>query len=200
MKACAIGIRVHSGWGALVAVAGDTGALEVIERQRVEIIDRKKPGAMQPYHFAKDLPLGDAEKFIAGSAASATRLASEAMREVCDKLRAHHYNLVAAAILLSSGRPLPELEKILAAHPMIHTAEGEFFRQAFRDACTGLKIPVAGIRERDLDVRASDTLGRHAALVKKKIASAGKILGAPWTTDHKAAALAAALALVDHNL
>jgi len=195
MKDCAIGIRVHSSWGALVAVAGDTGAPEVIERRRVEIIDRKKPGAMQPYHFAKDLPLGDAEEFIAGSAASATRLASQAMREVFDKLRARDYNLVAAAILLSSGRPLPELEKILAAHPMIHTAEGEFFRQAFRDACASLKIPVTAIRERDLDEHAKSAFRGDGGLLKKKIAGMGKTLGPPWTTDQKAAALAAAIAL-----
>src|SRR5262244_1096569 len=101
MKECAIGIRVHSGWGALVAVAGDPGTLEVVERRRIEIIDRNAPGAAQPYHFAKDLPLAAAEKFIAGSAASATQLASAAMREVCDKLHARDYNLVATAILLS---------------------------------------------------------------------------------------------------
>jgi hypothetical protein len=195
MKDCAIGIRVHSGWGALVAVAGDAGALEVIERRRIEIIDRNAPGAAQPYHFAKDLPLADAEKFIAGSAASATRLASAAMREVCGKLRAHAYNLVAAAILLSSGRPLPELEKILAAHPMIHTAEGEFFRQAFRDACASLKIPVTGIRERDLDEHARSALRGDGGPLKKKIAGMGKTLGPPWTTDQKAAALAATIAL-----
>ena len=78
---------------------------------------------------------------------------------------------------------------------MIHTAEGEFFRQAFRDACAGLKIPVAGIRERDLDEHAKDVLGRHAALVTKNIAKMGKTVGAPWTSDHKSAALAAALLL-----
>jgi hypothetical protein len=89
---------------------------------------------------------------------------------------------------------------ILASHPMIHTAEGEFFRQAFRDACAELKIPVAGVRERELDERANNALGKHAALVKKKISSTGKILGAPWTTDQKAAALAAALALGNHRL
>jgi hypothetical protein len=195
MKECAIGIRVHSGWGALVAVAGDAGAFEVIERRRIEIIDRNAPGAAQPYHFAKDLRLADAEKFIAGSAASATRLASAAMREVCDKLRAHDYNLVAAAILLSSGRPLPELENILAAHPMIHTAEGEFFRQAFRDACASLQIPVTGIRERDLDEHAKSVLRGDGGVLKKKIAGVGKTLGPPWTTDQKAAALAATIAL-----
>ena len=48
MKASSIGIRVHSGWGALVAVANEAGGLEVIERRRIEIIDRKQPGAAQP--------------------------------------------------------------------------------------------------------------------------------------------------------
>jgi len=117
------------------------------------------------------------------------------MREVCDKLRAHHYNLVAAVILLSSGRPLPALEKILAAHPMIHTAEGQFFRQAFRDACASLKIPVTGIRERDLDEHTKSALRGDGGLLKKKIAGMGKTLGPPWTTDQKAAALAAMIAL-----
>jgi len=200
MKQCAIGIRVHSGWGAVVAVSGEANSLEVIDRRRIEIINPKTPGGFQPYHFAQDLELPAAEKHIAKTAADSLRLASGALSALVDELCNRAYRVKAAVILLSSGRPLPELRMILASHPMIHTAEGEFFRQAFRDACTGLKIPVAGIRERDLDVRASDTLGRHAALVKKKIASAGKILGAPWTTDHKAAALAAALALVDHNL
>lgn len=199
MKECAIGIRVHSGWGALVAVAGDPGTLEVIERRRIEIIDRNAPGAAQPYHFAKDLPLADAGKFIAGSAASAARLASTAMREVCDKLRAHGYKLIAAAILLSSGRPLPELGKILAAHPMIHTAEGEFFRQAFRDACASLKIAVTGVREHDLDQHAKSVLRGDGGLLKKKIAGMGKTLGPPWTADQKAAALAAMIVLASRH-
>ena len=195
MKACAIGIRVHSGWGALVAIAGEAVQPEVVERRRIETIDRNAPGAAQPYHFAKNLPLIDAGKFIAGSAASVTRLASAAMCEVCDALRAREYTLVAAAILLSSGRPLPQLEQILAAHPMIHTAEGEFFRQAFRDACAGLKIPVTGIRERDLDQHARSVLGGDGGVLKKKIVAMGKTLGPPWTTDQKTATLAAAIAL-----
>jgi hypothetical protein len=200
MEHCAIGIRVHSGWGAVVAVSGEANSLEVIIRRRIEIIDPKTPGAFQPYHFAQDLELPAAEKHIARSAAESLRLAAAALRALVDELRDHAYRVQAAVILLSSARPLPELRMILASHPMIHTAEGEFFRQAFRDGCAGLKIPVAGIRERDLEQRANETLGKHAALVKKKIAGAGKILGAPWTTDQKAAALAAALVLVDGGL
>src|SRR5215469_926805 len=193
MKECAIGIRVHSGWGALVAVAGDPGAPEVIERRRVEIIDRKKPGAMQPYHFARDLERVAAEEFISQSAAASSKLAAIAISEIADHLRAR--KVCAGAILLGSWNPLPPLEKILASHAMIHTAEGQFFRKCFGEAYATLHIPIYGIREAELDERAKAVLGKHYGHVKKAIAGMGKTLGPPWTTDQKAAALAAAIVL-----
>jgi hypothetical protein len=195
MKTCAIGIRVHSGWGVLVVVSRGAETLDVIDRRRVEIIDRSVPGAFQPYHFAKGLELGAGERHVADSAAASARQALSAIREVVEHLRDQDCKVVAAAILLSSGRPLPDFAKILASHAMIHTAEGEFFRQAFREACAKLKIPVTGIRERDLDERAKVAFERTAEPLKKKIVGLGKTLGPPWTTDQKAAALAAAIVL-----
>jgi hypothetical protein len=195
MKACGIGIRVHSGWGALVAVSGEPGATRIIDRRHVEIIDRSLRGAAQPYHFAKELELRAGEKHVADSAAASEQLALAAMRQLVDHLRSRNFKIVAAAILLSSGRPLPDFPRILSSHAMIHTAEGEFFRQAFRHGCQGLKIPATGIRERDLDEHAKAALGKDAALVKKRIAGLGKAIGPPWTTDEKSAALAAVVAL-----
>jgi hypothetical protein len=195
MKECAIGIRVHSGWGALVAVAGDAGAPEVVERRRVEIIDRKKPGAMQPYHFARELESAAAEEFILRSAHASSKLAVIAIREIVDHLRAQGCKVGAGAILLGSWKPLPPLEKILASHAMIHTAEGKFFRKCFGEAYATLHIPIYGIRDAELDERAKAVLGKDCGPVKKKIAGMGKTLGPPWTTDQKAAALAAAIAL-----
>jgi hypothetical protein len=195
MKACAIGIRVHSGWGALVAVSSEPDETQVVDRRRVEIIDRSVPGAVQPYHFAKQRDLRAGEKHVADSAAASAKLARAAIREVVGHLQSQDYKVVAAAILLSSGRPLPDFAKILASHAMIHTAEGEFFRQAFREACVSLKIPVTGIRERNLDELAKATFGRAAGPLKKRIAGLGKTLGPPWTTDEKTAALAAAIVL-----
>lgn len=195
MKACGIGIRVHSGWAAVVAVSGEAGATQIVDRRHVEIIDRKLPGSAQPYHFAKKLELHAGERHVADSAAASAQLALAAMRQVVDHLRSQNYKIVAAAILLSSGRPLPDFARILSSHAMIHSAEGEFFRQAFRQACQGLKIPVTGIRERDLDEHAKAALGKEAALVKKRIAGLGKALGPPWTTDEKSAALAALVVL-----
>ena len=103
--------------------------------------------------------------------------------------------LTSAAILLSSARPLPDLEEILASHALIHTAEGEFFRQAFRSAFEKLRIPITGIRARDLDDSAVEAFGKAASAIQKRIDGMGRDLGAPWTKDEKTAALAATIAL-----
>ena len=125
MKPAAIGVRVHSGWGAVVAVAGLPASPAIIERSKITIIDPKSPGAMQPYHYAASRELAAAEKHIARSAADCDRLAIKALTELCARLRDRGFAKTGAAILLSSAKPLPALDKILAAHPMIHTAEGD---------------------------------------------------------------------------
>ena len=35
LKVAGIGVAMHSGWGVLVAVAGEAAALEVVERRRI---------------------------------------------------------------------------------------------------------------------------------------------------------------------
>ena len=195
MKRAAIGVRVHSGWGAVVAVAGEPGVEEVVERRRIEIAERKRPGAVQPYHFAERMQIERAQQHIAKCEVESAELALASLRDLLQSLEQREYSVVGSCILLSSGRPLPSLEKILASHAMIHTAEGEFFRQAFRDGFTRLKISVTGIRERDLEQAADTKFGNAAVKVRERINSMGKSLGPPWTTDQKTAALGALIVL-----
>jgi hypothetical protein len=151
MKRAAIGVRMHSGWGALVAVSNNAGTVEVIARRRVAITTPGTPGANQPYHFAESLELPEAEKFLGNCFAASKRLAMAAVRDVVGELRGRQYRVVGSAVLLASGRPLPPLSKILASHALIHAAEGEFFREVFSKACEGLGLSVTGFRERNLD-------------------------------------------------
>jgi hypothetical protein len=195
MKRTAIGVRVHSGWGALVAVAGEPPELEILERRRITVIEPDMPGAKQPYHFVRECEVAQAQEHLTACAKLAEKLAHDSIRAIIRELGGIGYRVAASAILLASGRQLPPLAQILASHPLLHTAEGEFFRQAFRKACESLKLPVAGIRERELEARAAAVLGKAAARVQRRIAEAGKALGPPWTTDQKLAALAAALVL-----
>ena len=192
MKVAAIGVRMHSGWGVLITVSNDGGRLSVVDRRRIEVIDEKKStGKKQPYHFAKNLALGAAEKYIANCTVDSERLAWESIRKLMDELRVSDYAVKMCAVVLASGRPLPSLPEILASHPLIHTAEGEFFRSAVWNACEKLKIRVSGVRERDLEAQAKSVLGKSAMATVKKISKMGKSIGPPWTQDHKSAALGA---------
>jgi hypothetical protein len=193
-----LGFRVHSGWGALVAVSRGFGGWQVLERRRIAVVDGKMTGHAQPYHFARDQPLAEAKKYIAGCAAASLRLAQTALSEVVEQLSREH-RVTGAAMLLASGRPLPELERILASHPLIHTAEGEFFRKAFSEACEALGVPVTRIRERELAERVQDVFKKSSASLPGELAAAAKHLGPPWSQDQKAAALAAAVVLGREN-
>jgi hypothetical protein len=198
-KRAAIGIRVHSGWGALVAVSGASGNEEVIERERIVIVDSRTAGVSQPYHFAQKLGLRQsvnaAEQHVTRCAEASAQMALAAVDEVVKRLQDRGYGIIGAAILLGSGRPLPSFSKILASHPMLHTAEGVFFRQAFREACERLAIPVTGIPERQLEERAGDVFGKSAPGLQRRIAAMGRSLGPPWTLDQKSAALGAVMVL-----
>ncbi|HEV7674564.1 MAG TPA: hypothetical protein VGQ12_08540 [Candidatus Angelobacter sp.] len=197
MKAAAIGVSVHSGWGVVVAMSGGQGLEEVLLRRRLVIIDSKLAGSAQPYHYVKEKEINTAERHLAQYATQSGRLAFEALISLAHELRERGFMLIAAAILLSSARPLPDLDEILGSHALIHTAEGEFFRQTFRSAFMQLKIPVTGIRARDLDACALKAFGKAASPVQKRIYAMGRSVGAPWTKDEKTAALAAAIVLAD---
>ena len=197
MKRAAIGVRMHSGWGALVAVSNSAGTVEVIDRRRVAITTPGTLGANQPYHFAENLDLPEAEKFLGNCFAASKRLAMAAVQDVVGELGSRQYRVVGSAVLLASGRPLPPLSKILASHVLIHAAEGEFFREAFSKACEGLDLSVTGFRERNLDECVQRTFGKEATRMRQQVYTLGRSLGPPWTKDQKTAAFAALVVLAN---
>jgi hypothetical protein len=193
MQPVALGIRTHSGWGALVAVC--LNPVKVVERQRIAITEPDHAGDKQPYHFAKGQSLPKAERYLAECAAISEQLAFAALGATIENLKNHGYVGVGCAILQASGRPLPGLPQILASHSLIHTAEGEFFRNAFGKAAERLNIRVTGIRERDLAERATAVFGSTAVALQREMVALGKSVGPPWTSDQKTASLAALIIL-----
>jgi hypothetical protein len=197
-KLAAMGIQMHSGWGVLVAISA-SDSVKILDRRRIVVIDPTIPGAKQPYHYARqqlqELSLDAIEKYLANSASLSEQLATAAVEKVVDDLYDQGYRIAGAAILQSAARELPSLSRILASHPLIHTAEGEFFCRVAKNACEQLKIPVINTRRRDLDQQVKASFGRSAQRVQRNIAALGKSIGPPWTVDHKTAALAAATIL-----
>ena len=133
-KQAAIGFRVHSGWAAAVAVCVDKGSPVVLARQRVHLVETFTYEFRQPYHTAEKMLAGQAREFIARMQAEARRLAYSAIQELASRTQEQGVKLTRCELLLASGRPLPALEKILASHALIHTADGELFREALLHA------------------------------------------------------------------
>lgn len=196
MKRAAIGVRMHSGWGALVAVWNEGETVNVIQRRRVVVVRTGARGGKQPYHFAKSLEPEEAGNFLRECFEASQSLALTAVRELRDELSGQ-YRLVGCAVLLAAGRPLPPLSKILASHSLIHAAEGEFYREVLSKACESIGLRVTGFRERDLDEHVRATFGTAANRVSQQVSDAGRLLGPPWTQDQKMAALAALVVLAN---
>lgn len=87
-------------------------------------------------------------------------------------------------LLASSGHALPGLERIVGSYALIHTAEGEMFRDVLAWAAAECGLAVTSVREKALE---------PASL--QRIEPLGKIIGPPWTQDQKYATVAALFAL-----
>jgi hypothetical protein len=156
----------------MIALAGN----EVVERWRITLADATMP--VQPYHAAESRPYSQAERLIQRAEETSRRLA----REELERLSAHRVR--AACVLDSSARELPDLKSVLASHALIHTAEGELYREALRRACAHLEIPLVRAREKDV-------MARIPPDIQQRIEGYAKILGPPWRQDEKLAMAAA---------
>ncbi|HLN57476.1 MAG TPA: hypothetical protein VK416_02890 [Thermoanaerobaculia bacterium] len=200
LEGVGLGLRAHSGWAALVAVAGTLRSPEILLRRSIELADPKVPGSKQPYHAAEGEKLPKAEKIIGRCASDARRLAGRAFDEVLAGLEKGKRPVIACGLLLASGRPLPGLEAILASHALIHTADGELFRDALAAAAQERRLPVTRVREKEISSRAAASLSIPEEEIAQCLKAAGRLVGSPWTQDQKLAALAAWVALAGSPL
>jgi hypothetical protein len=193
----ALGLRAHSGWAALVAVAGTRGSIEVVDRRRIELSASKVPGPRQPYHEAEGQKIEKARQIVTRYSEEASRLASKELRAVLAGLKKSGHEVVGCGLLLASGRPLPALESILASHALIHSADGELFRDALADAVKKHRLNLVRVKEKEVVDEAASRLRLEAVDLQNRVAAFGRSVGPPWTQDQKLAATAAWLALVN---
>jgi len=191
----ALGFKLHTGWAALVALAGEPGNLEVLLRRRIELLP---PGDAVPrfvYHKAAELSASQAVELVERAASASQETAQIAVKDVLDHLRSLDHAVKAVGIP-SASRPVPkDLSEVLRSHPMIHTAEAALFRQAVASACEGCGLDVISVRERDVWPNAASTWGLKEAGLRKQVDGLRKSVGAPWGIDQKTATALALLAL-----
>jgi len=195
MKNAAVGFRPHSGWTSLVVVSVERGKPIVLLRERVHLVKTFSYAYRQPYHTAAKAPLEEGRAFINQVKSEAQQLARRTLRQVQTRLAPADYRLTHCGLLLGSGRVLPSLEKILSAHPLIHTADGELFREALTRACTRCGLQLLCTKEKELVREAGESFRLKEPLLMRRVTELGKPIGAPWSQDEKYATLVAWLAL-----
>lgn len=200
MNQAAIGLRAHSGWTAMVAIALEEGSPWVLWRGRPHLVESFTFEFRQPYHTAEKRPFDEAHGLITRARDEATRLARNAISKVQMRAADIGCDLTSCDLLLASGRPLPSLERILASHAFIHTADGVLFREALVAAAKSRGLQVFTIKESELVASAARELGMTPDAVLRRVARLGSELGPPWAQDEKLAALAAWMALIHRDV
>jgi len=195
----AFGLKAHSGWAALVVIGAQDRDLQVLERQRLELVDKGQEWAKQPYHAAERLSSGKARKIVERGIESAHRKALHEIRRAVKPFRNAGQQVVACALLV--GDPMPDwsVDEILAVHFRMHKAEGVLFRNALARAAEQIGLNLVTIPEKLLLEHATASLSISPKDLNRKLVALGKSVGPPWAKDQKEATLAAMIALQGHS-
>ena len=195
IRRVALGFRAHSGWAAMVALSDPLDAPTILDRRPIEIADANLAGSKQPFHAAQPLDLTEAEKLIATCVEASVQLARKAVAAAIDDIMRKGYRVSGSGILTGSGRALPTLEKILSSHPLLHTAEGELFRNAVAAACRNSGLSVTSVKEKEVLFQSASVLGISERAIQQHLVRMGESVGPPWRQDEKLATLVAWVAL-----
>ena len=195
MARTALGFAPHSGWAAVVGIGEADGHPRVLLRERVALAHAADAESRRPYHVVEDFPVAEAAQRIASYAATAESMAGAALQRMVAELAKGGHRVVGLGILDSAGRKGGSLAAILASHALIHTADGDHFRDAIASAAARCKVRVSRVRARELDDQASAALGDPVERLRETVKGLGREVGPPWGADQKAAALVAWLVL-----
>lgn len=199
-KPAALGFRVHSGWATAIVLAGPVDAPTVVFRERLELANAAFPGSHEPFHFVELMSMSEASAIIARCWKQSFELAVDAVANTKQAVAQKGFRVTTCAILQGRITEMPDLEKILAAHPnfyqMAFTATGILFREVLMIAAEASDIRVIRPFEWNLEEKAPDLLGLAPWDLSDRLTQMGEPWGSPWTIDQKYAACAAWVALM----
>jgi len=185
-----VGVADHNGWAVLVTAAMVGGQPTVIDRRRVELIEKGLPS--QPYHHETvSLGKADAEALVhrvKRSVAACTALALDRLSaDVSPK-----YRVTSVAI---RQPPLDSLPSTVAdAHRSYYVfcrADGMLYHSAIAAAARQRNWDVLLHRRGEEMEMAAEALRKDAAGVERFINDLKTRLGPPWTAEHRNAFAAA---------
>lgn len=192
MTPAVLGFRPHTYWTAAVAVAGEADAPEVLERRRIDFAAGDERSV---YHRAQELPLEEAEAWIAEVRAATLANTRRGLGAMLADLGASGADVRLAVVPIGRRAGLDPLADILKSHSRIHAAEGDFYRDVVAAACAEAGLEVRRLVERDALAAAAESAGLDVRALEQRLRFLGAALGPPWSEDQKLATLAAWSAL-----
>jgi hypothetical protein len=193
-RAAALGCRAHTGWAALVVVAGGVARPEVVLRDRVELADPAGQVMKNVYQASRALKpaeaavlVGAAERIAAERAAAALQ---QSVRDAADEGA-----VVRSCAVVVGAFSGARLESILASHVLAHAAEGRLYQGALLQGAESRGLDAIAVPKSSIWEEGESALGVAQDELRQWIDRLRREIGPPWAEDQKLAALAAWIAL-----
>ena len=198
----AIGLRAERGGAVVVGVALEGSEPRVVLSYFLATAAEGDRLALEPYHVAAEMARGAAavtdeiRAAVAKGRKKQDALAAKGLKSIAGKLGKQGYEPATVALLVNRAGWVKDLlaySLAFADHPPV--AEGLAVRDALRFACGKAELDVAEMDEKSLPELASEVTRLGAAELDARLKELGAEVSPPWRKEHKAACLAAWLAL-----
>jgi hypothetical protein len=194
MSEYSIGIEDHYAWANLVSVTTSGPNEILLDRRRVELLDRGLPAS--PYHHdTLQMRLSEAEQLVRDVRASANERAKSALLSLIGELAPAKCRGIAIRV-----PPLPDLPATVAeAHAstwITNRADGMIYHQALTQAAAQLNLRVFYFEKENILELAAEARGKTARDLERQITAFRTTLGPPWRKGHVVACAGAILAHV----
>jgi hypothetical protein len=194
-QSAVVGVADHNGWAMLVTVAAIDGRPAVIDRRRVELIEKGLPS--QPYHH-ETVGLGEseAEQLVRKVKRSVATCAALAFDRLSADL-SPQYQISSVAI---RQPPLDEFPATVAdvhrSYYVFCRADAMLYHSAIVSDADRRGWPVLLHRRGEELARAADALRQDASDLERFINDLKSTLGPPWSAEHRNAFAAAIAGLI----
>jgi len=194
-RAAAVGCRAHTGWAALVVVAGGVARPEVVVRGRAELGDPSGHVRSAVYHAARALEPAAAAALIEAAERIAAEQAAAAFGRTLREATDEGAVVRSCAVVVGTFAGEARLESILASHALVHAAEGRLYQGALLQSAEARGLDTIAIPERSIWEQGEAALGVTGDELRHWVDQLRREVGPPWARDQKLAALAAWIAL-----
>jgi hypothetical protein len=194
-RPAAFGCRAHTGWAALVVVAGGVARPEILLRGRLELGDPTGRVRRNVYQAARGLETATAAARVEAAERVAAEQAIAALERTVRDAGNEGALVRSCAVVVGAFPEGARLESILASHALAHAAEGRLYQRALLEGAERNGLEAIAVPRRSIWEQGEAVLGVAQDELRQRIDQLRREVGPPWAQDQKLAALAAWIAL-----